>query len=93
LAVLLAPVIAPSGVSRPESTGFRVTSINSYVVNGNTRWVIGIRTNSTTTVQVLAKAETVTTTEQVKIATITVGAKITVLVDTSQPPPIVLSVQ
>jgi len=70
-----------------------VTSINSYVVNGNTRWVLGIKTNSTTTIQVLAKAETLTSTDQVKIATVTIGAKITVLVDTSQTPPTVLSVQ
>jgi len=67
--------------------------INSYVVNGNTRWVLGIRTNSTTTVQVLAKAETLTAADQVTIATITIGAKIKVLVDTSQTPPTVLSVQ
>jgi hypothetical protein len=70
-----------------------VTSINSYVVNGNTRWVIGIRTNSTTTIQVLAKAETLTAADQVTIATITIGAKLKVLVDTSQAPPTVLSVQ
>jgi uncharacterized membrane protein (UPF0182 family) len=70
-----------------------VTSINSYVVNGNTRWVIGIRTNSTTVIQALAKAETLTTTDQVKIASLTVGAKVTVLVDTSQTPVTVLSVQ
>jgi len=70
-----------------------VTSISSYVVNGNTRWVIGIRTNSTSIVQVLAKSETLTSTDQIKIATITNGTKITVLVDASQPPPIVLSVQ
>src|SRR6266516_807770 len=70
-----------------------VTSINTYVVNGNTRWVLGIRTNSTTTVQVLAKAETLTAADQVTIATITIGAKIKVLVDTSQTPPTVLSVQ
>jgi len=70
-----------------------VTSISSYVVSGNTRWVLGIRTNSTTTVQVLAKAETLTAADQVAIATVTVGAKIKVLVDTSQTPPTVLSVQ
>ena len=70
-----------------------VTSISSYVVSGNTRWVLGIRTNSTTTVQVLAKAETLTAADQVTIATITIGAKIKVLVDTSQTPPTVLSVQ
>ena len=70
-----------------------VTTISSYVVNGNTRWVFGIRTNSTTVVQVLAKAETLTTTDQVKIATLTGGVKITVIVDTSQAPPTVLSVQ
>jgi uncharacterized membrane protein (UPF0182 family) len=70
-----------------------VTSINSYVVNGNTRWVLGIKTNSTTTIQVLAKAETLTTADQVKIATVTNGTKITVQVDTSQIPPTVLSVQ
>src|SRR4029077_9419823 len=70
-----------------------VTSIGSYVVNGNTRWVIGIRTNSTTIVQVLAKAETLSTSDQVKIAALTTGNKITVLVDTSQAPPTVLSVQ
>ena len=70
-----------------------VTSISSYVVSGNTRWVFGIRTNSTTVVQVLAKAETLTTADQVKIATLIPGAKITVLVDTSQTPPTVLSVQ
>src|SRR5439155_747198 len=64
-----------------------VTSISSYVVSGNTRWVLGIRTNSTTTVQVLAKAETLTAADQVTIATITIGAKIKVLVDTSQTPP------
>src|SRR6266699_472027 len=71
-----------------------VTSISSYVVNGNTRWVLGIRTNSTTTpIQVLAKAETLTAADQVTIATIPMGAKIKVLVDTSQTPPTVLSVQ
>jgi len=71
-----------------------VTSINSYVVNGNTRWVLGIKTNSTTPpIQVLAKAETLTAADQVTIATITIGAKIKVLVDTSQTPPTVLSVQ
>src|SRR2546426_393918 len=71
-----------------------VTSISSYVVSGNTRWVLGIRTNSTTPpIQVLAKAETLTAADQVTIATITMGAKIKVLVDTSQTPPTVLSVQ
>src|SRR5438445_3134550 len=71
-----------------------VTSINSYVVNGNTRWVLGIKTNSTAPpIQVLAKAETLTAADQVTIATITIGAKIKVLVDTSQTPPTVLSVQ
>jgi hypothetical protein len=70
-----------------------VTSINSYVVSGNTRWIIGIRTNSTTVIQALAKAETLTTADQVKIAALTVGAKVTVLVDTSQTPVTVLSVQ
>jgi hypothetical protein len=44
-----------------------VTSISSYVVSGNTRWVIGIKTNSTTTIQVLAKAETLTSIDQVKL--------------------------
>jgi len=70
-----------------------VTSINSYVVNSYTRWVLGIRTNSTSIIQVLAKAETLTTSDQLKIATVTIGAKIAVLVDTSQTPPTVLSVQ
>ena len=70
-----------------------VTSISSYVVNGYTRWVIGIRTNSTTIVQVLAKSDTLTATDQIKIATLTNGTKVSVIVDTSQPPPIVLSVQ
>ena len=71
-----------------------VTSISSYVVNGNTRWVLGTKTNSTTPpIQVLAKAETLTAADQVTIATITMGAKIKVLVDTSQTPPTVLSVQ
>jgi hypothetical protein len=70
-----------------------VTSISSYVVNGNTRWVFGIRTNSTMVVQVLAKAETLTTADQVKIGIPILGAKIAVLVDTSQTPPTVLSVQ
>jgi hypothetical protein len=76
-----------------QSITGNVTSINSYVVNGNTRWVIGIRTNSTTVIQALAKAETLTTTDQVKIASLNVGAKVTVLVDTSQTPLTILSVQ
>src|SRR5438477_4044867 len=54
-----------------------VTKIDSYVVSGNTRWIIGIKTNSTSTIQVLAKAETLTSTDQVKIATLTNGTKIT----------------
>ncbi len=70
-----------------------LTSINSYVVSGNTRWVLGIKTSSTTTIQVLAKAETLSAADQVKIATATIGAKITVVVDTAQMPPTVLSVQ
>ena len=69
-----------------------VTTINSFVVNGFTRWVFGIKTNSTT-VQVLAKADTLTSTDQVKIASLTGGAKVSVVVDTSQTPPTVLSVQ
>lgn len=69
-----------------------VTSIISYVVNGYTRWVLDIRTNSTTVVQVLAKSETLSTTDQVKIAS-SQGTKITLLVDNSQTPPTVLSVQ
>jgi len=58
----------------------------------NARFPCG-KTNSTTTIQILAKAETLTSTDQVKIATVTVGAKITVIVDTSQTPPTLLSVQ
>src|SRR5438132_14346808 len=50
-----------------------VTSISSYVVSGNTRWVVGIRRNITTNVQVVAKAETLTEADQVAIATVTVG--------------------
>ncbi len=70
-----------------------LTSINSYVVSGNTRWILGIKTSSTTTVQVLAKAETLSTTDIIKITTTSIGAKITVVVDTSTAPPTVLSVQ
>src|SRR5204862_8261400 len=79
--------------SQQTSSG-NVTAISAYVVNGNTRWVLGIRTNGTTPpIQVLAKAEALTAADQVTIATITMGAKIKVLVDTSQTPPTMLSVQ
>src|SRR5437660_10747481 len=43
--------------SQQTSSG-KVTSISSYVVNGNTRWVLRILTNSTIpTMPVLAKEE------------------------------------
>jgi hypothetical protein len=69
-----------------------LTSSYQYDLGGNTRWILGIKTTSTT-VQVLAKAETLTTADILKISTATLGNKITVAVDNSTTPYIVLSVQ
>ena len=66
-----------------------------YEQGGNTRWILGIKTTSTTTVQVLAKAETLTTTDIYKISntSTTVPTTITVVVDSTTMPYTVLSVQ
>jgi len=66
-----------------------------YEQGGNTRWILGIKITSTTTVQVLAKAETLTTTDIYRISntSTTVPTTITVVVDSTTLPYTVLSVQ
>jgi hypothetical protein len=82
------------GITTTQKTiSGNLTSIDQYVQGGNTRWVLGIKTTSTTTVQVLAKAETLTTTDIFKIYTTGIGNKITVIVDNTSSPYIILSVQ
>ena len=83
------------------STGMQVTISGNltyrsqYDQNGNTRWILGI-TTKTTTVQVLAKAESLTTTDILKISTATTSppSPIIVVADNSTMPiPTVLRVQ
>jgi len=85
--------VSTIGISTTQTivTG-NLTSIDQYVLGGNTRWVIGIKTTGGT-VQVLAKAETLTTTDIFKIYTTGVGNKITVVADKTTSPYTVLSVQ
>jgi hypothetical protein len=67
----------------------------SYQVGGNTRWLIGINSpvGSQQVVQVLAKAETLTTTDIYNINSKMLKSPITVVVDTSTTPYTALSVQ
>ena len=86
--------VSTIGISTTQTTiTGNLTSIDQYVQSGNTRWILGIKTNSTTTVQVLAKAETLTTSDIVKIYTTGLGNKITVVVDKTTSPYTILSIQ
>jgi uncharacterized membrane protein (UPF0182 family) len=64
-----------------------------YEQGGNTRWILGINTGGSVPVQVLAKAETLTTTDIFKISNTSLSSKITVVVDNSTSPATVLRVQ
>jgi hypothetical protein len=82
------------GISTTQTTvSGNLTSRDSYVEGGNTRWILGINTGGTVPVQVIAKRETLTTVDILKIATTPLGKPITVLVDNSTTPYTVLSVQ
>ena len=67
----------------------------TYQVGGNTRWLIGINTpgGPQPVTQVLAKAETLTTSDIYNINSKTPGKPITVVVDNSTTPYTVLNVQ
>ncbi len=85
--------VATIGISTTQTTVTgNLTSIDQYVQGGNTRWDIGIKT-TTGTVQVLAKAETLTTTDIFKIYNTGIGNKITVVADKTMSPYTVVSVQ
>ncbi|HEV2120660.1 MAG TPA: UPF0182 family protein [Candidatus Bathyarchaeia archaeon] len=63
-----------------------------YEQGGNTRWILGINTTSGQ-VQVLAKVETLTTTDIFKINNTNISSTFTVVVDNSTTPATVLRVQ
>jgi hypothetical protein len=83
------------GISTTQTTvSGNLTSIHQYVQGGNTRWILGITTTGgPVPVQVLAKAETLTTADILTISTTPLGKPITVVVDNSTTPFTVLSVQ
>jgi hypothetical protein len=71
-----------------------LTSSYQYVQGGYTRWILGITTTGgPIPVPVLAKAETLSTADILKISTTPLGKPITVVVDNSTTPFTVLSVQ
>ena len=69
-----------------------LNSTYAYVHGGYTRWVLGINTTGGL-VQVLAKEETLTTADVLKIISAPLGKPFTVVVDNTATPYTVLSVQ
>jgi uncharacterized membrane protein (UPF0182 family) len=69
-----------------------LTSRDPYVHGGYTRWILGITTTGGL-VQVLAKGDTLTTADVLKIITTPLGKPITVVVDNTTTPYTVLSAQ
>ncbi|HWY27904.1 MAG TPA: UPF0182 family protein, partial [Candidatus Sulfotelmatobacter sp.] len=64
-----------------------------YTVGGFSRWIFGVNTGAPQLVQIVAKADTLTTTDIYNLNGKALGAKITVVVDTSTTPYTALSIQ
>jgi hypothetical protein len=83
------------GISTGTQNIVNGTLVNRYQFeqNGNTRWIITIN-NGTRTIQLLAKAETLSTTDIYKINSTNIGSAISFVVDnTTTPYPTIIRVQ